>query len=98
MPKKKLDPYAERPYSLEYYEQLIHRNPRKITATASEVNARVAADKHFEHGDYIKAVCVKRESGRVLWTKMKIGPHLIEQRGHQHHDELVVNVPGKEAS
>lgn len=91
--------HQPRDFRLELYEQLIHRNPIRTVAVLSELNAKNAANKHMETNNAIKLVCRKSDEkgGRVLWTKLKIGRHLITQIGHQHADEIVVEVPDKEA-
>lgn len=70
-----------RPYFLEYYRGVSHRKPTKRTTVLNPTNALVCSSKHLDRGDYVKVVCGKVESGRMLWTRLRIGPHLIMQRG-----------------
>ena len=82
MAKRKPEPYAARPYAVEYYSQLIHRRPAKRGFCMTQENAYVKAGEHLDRGHFVKAVVVKRESGRVIVTRLKFaGRATWDQRG-----------------
>lgn len=98
MAQRQKEPFALRPFAVEYYSQLIHKNPVRRGFCMTAENAFAAAGQQLDRGHYVKAVAVKRQSGRVLWTRMKIGMHNLFQPGDQPNKtvKLQVELPGVE--
>lgn len=69
--KREKERFAKRPYAVEYFEQLVHKNYVKRGFCATEENAYVKAGEHLDRGQYVKAVVVKRKAGLVVVTRMK---------------------------
>jgi hypothetical protein len=96
MAKRQKEPFALRPYAVEYFTHLTHRSPVRRGFCMSAESAFVAAGRNLDSGFYIKAVAVKRQSGRVLWTRMKIGNHNICRPGDHPNQpvSLTIDLPG----
>lgn len=69
--RRQREPYAKRPYAVEYYKGLSHKNPVKRGFCMTEENAYVKAGEHLDRGHYPKAVIVKRATGLVVVSRLK---------------------------
>lgn len=82
MKRRVKEPYAKRPFAVEYYKGLSHKNPAKRSFCMTQENAYVRAGEHLDRGHYPKAVVVKRASGLVIVTRMKFaGRATWDQKG-----------------
>jgi hypothetical protein len=79
--KRKPERYANRPFAVEYYVGLSHRNYFTRGFCTTEENAYVKAGEHLDRGHFVKAVIVKRKPGLVVCTRFKFGPHRFDQTG-----------------
>lgn len=93
--KRERETEAARPYAVEYYTKLWHRNPWKRGFCLTEENAYVKAGEHLDRGHYEKAVVVKRKPGLVVVTRFKFGVHRFDRSGDLPQNGAVLNLQVK---
>lgn len=95
MGRRDKEPYAKRPVAIEYYKQLTHAHPTRRGFCMDATNALVKAGEHLDRGHAIMAIAVQRVSGRVLWTRIKIGRHNITKPGDAPNEpvRLKIDIP-----
>ena len=82
MAKRTPDPHAKREYCVEYYKRAQDMTPMGRSGYTIDIwGARLGAVRALILDHAEKAVCVKRKSGRVQWTRIRSGGNILYQPG-----------------